>query len=122
MASTQDQYGATELWSQNLLQKVSSFSTFSQPILPHTTKRCLPTSLETSGLPEQHWKQPVGALCCLPFDEVSHKLALTEGSAALTEPGGIGACETSSRPRHIRCVLLVKDQVQEAAKHFSPGA
>lgn len=119
VAPTQDLYGATALWSRNLLQKISLFNTSSQQILPDTTKRCLPTSLETSAPPDHHWKQPVGAVCCLPFDRMSHKLALTEHSSAFTEPG---ACETSSQPQHIRRVLLVKDQLQEAAKHISPGA
>lgn len=92
--SSRDLYGATELWAQNLLQKISLFNTSSRPILPHTTKRCL---AHISGDLSSFRPSLEAAWGCsvLPFDRMSLRLALAEHSTVFKEPGGIRACETS---------------------------
>lgn len=106
------------LLSWDLLQ-IALLNASSQAILSWTIKRCLPTSQffkATTG--NSLW----GALCCLPLDKVSHTLAVIEESTVFIELRGAGVCESSPWTHHILCDLLVKERIQEAVKHKSPGA
>lgn len=79
----------------DVLQKTALLDASSQAIISYINKDVFLLLLRPPLFKTVAGDSLGDAFCCLHLDGVSHKLALTEHSAASTQPGGIRQCKTS---------------------------